>query len=98
MGDGKRRNVDCDDVNCHVGPVEEQRLLSPVALAAASDGSVYVGDYNLIRRIRPGANIIYVSPSLMMIPNKLGGHLDNNTYNDFTYNDFTYKTKYRLHY
>ena len=53
MGDGKRRNVDCDDATCHVGPVEEQRLLSPVALAAASDGSIYVGDYNLIRRIRP---------------------------------------------
>jgi len=53
MGDGKRRAVDCDDASCHVGPVEEQRLLSPVALAAASDGSVYVGDYNLIRRIRP---------------------------------------------
>jgi sugar lactone lactonase YvrE len=53
MGDGKRRNVDCDNDDCYNGNVEEQRLLSPVALAAASDGSVFVGDYNLIRRIRP---------------------------------------------
>ena len=53
MGDGKRRNVECEDASCHTGPAEEQKLLSPVALAAASDGSIYVGDYNLIRRIRP---------------------------------------------
>jgi len=51
MGDGKRRNIECADATCHSGPAEEQKLLSPVALAAASDGSIFVGDYNLIRRI-----------------------------------------------
>lgn len=53
MGDGKRRTIDCSDQKCHSGPAEQQRLLSPVALAAASDGSIYVGDFNLIRKIRP---------------------------------------------
>lgn len=48
MGDGHQRSLDCPDCN---GIAEKQRLLAPVALAAASDGSLFVGDFNLIRRI-----------------------------------------------
>ncbi|XP_058829657.1 teneurin-m isoform X4 [Topomyia yanbarensis] len=48
MGDGHQRPLDCADCN---GVASKQRLLAPVALAAAPDGSLYVGDFNYIRRI-----------------------------------------------
>ncbi|XP_055530573.1 teneurin-m isoform X3 [Wyeomyia smithii] len=48
MGDGHQRPLDCPDCN---GIASKQRLLAPVALAAAPDGSLYVGDFNYIRRI-----------------------------------------------
>lgn len=51
MGDGLQRELDCAD-RC-AGPAATQRLLAPVALAVAPDGSVYVGDFNLIRKIGP---------------------------------------------
>ena len=50
MGDGRLRKMDCN--NCE-GKATKQRLLSPVAIATASDGSVFVGDFNLIRKIKP---------------------------------------------
>ncbi|XP_043476119.1 teneurin-m isoform X2 [Leptopilina heterotoma] len=48
MGDGHQRPLDCSDCD---GSASKQRLLAPVALAAASDGSIYVGDFNLVRKI-----------------------------------------------
>ncbi|XP_058053844.1 teneurin-m [Anopheles bellator] len=48
MGDGHQRALECGDCN---GIAAKQRLLAPVALAAAPDGSLYVGDFNYIRRI-----------------------------------------------
>uniref|UniRef100_A0A182N316 Teneurin-2 n=1 Tax=Anopheles dirus TaxID=7168 RepID=A0A182N316_9DIPT len=48
MGDGHQRALECGDCN---GIATKQRLLAPVALAAAPDGSLYVGDFNYIRRI-----------------------------------------------
>ncbi|XP_062564710.1 teneurin-m isoform X2 [Armigeres subalbatus] len=48
MGDGHQRPLECSDCN---GVAAKQRLLAPVALAAAPDGSLYVGDFNYIRRI-----------------------------------------------
>ncbi|XP_026805650.1 teneurin-m isoform X3 [Rhopalosiphum maidis] len=49
MGDGHQRPLDC--VDCDGDNGLKQRLLAPVALASAPDGSIYVGDFNLIRRI-----------------------------------------------
>ncbi|VEN54416.1 unnamed protein product [Callosobruchus maculatus] len=49
MGDGHQRPLDCSDCE---GQATKQRLLAPVALAAASDGSLYVGDFNLVRKIQ----------------------------------------------
>lgn len=49
LGDGHQRPLDCADCEGAAGP--KQRLLAPVALAAAPDGSIYVGDFNLVRRI-----------------------------------------------
>ena len=53
MGDGLQRALDCPDEHCHAGRALEQKLLSPVAVIAGADGSLYVGDFNLIRRIMP---------------------------------------------
>lgn len=50
MGDGHQRPLECGGANCD-GPAPRQRVLAPVALAASPDGSLYVGDFNLIRRI-----------------------------------------------
>ena len=50
MGDGEQRPVDCPRCD---GEATKQRLLAPKALTSAPDGSVFVADYNLIRRISP---------------------------------------------
>nr|CAD7592846.1 unnamed protein product [Timema genevievae] len=48
MGDGHQRPLDCFECD---GQATKQRLLAPVALASAPDGSIFVGDFNLVRRI-----------------------------------------------
>ncbi|KAL6256891.1 hypothetical protein P5V15_011826 [Pogonomyrmex californicus] len=48
MGDGHQRPLDCYDCD---GQASKQRLLAPVALATAADGSIFVGDFNLVRKI-----------------------------------------------
>ncbi|CAL7949137.1 unnamed protein product [Xylocopa violacea] len=48
MGDGHQRPLECYDCD---GQASKQRLLAPVALATSSDGSIFVGDFNLVRKI-----------------------------------------------
>ncbi|KAF3429442.1 hypothetical protein E2986_03836 [Frieseomelitta varia] len=48
MGDGHQRPLDCYDCD---GQASKQRLLAPVALATGPDGSIFVGDFNLVRKI-----------------------------------------------
>jgi hypothetical protein len=51
MGTGAPRPLECPDCN---GPAAAGRaLLAPKSLAAGPDGSLYVADHNLIRRIGP---------------------------------------------
>ena len=50
LGSGQRRRADCDGCN---GPAIDNRLLAPVALASSRDGSLYVWDYNFIRKLSP---------------------------------------------
>lgn len=50
MGTGAVRPIACPSCS---GPAAERKLFAPVALACGSDGSVYVGDFNFIRRILP---------------------------------------------
>ncbi|KAK7495277.1 hypothetical protein BaRGS_00013459 [Batillaria attramentaria] len=50
LGNGERRKLNCDGCN---GPAQENRLLAPVALASGLDGSLYLGDYNFIRKLSP---------------------------------------------
>ena len=60
MGEsGKARPVDCSS-DCHKGRASEQLLLAPTAIATASDGSVYVGDFDLVRRVRPDGHVATV--------------------------------------
>lgn len=62
LGDGIQRPLHCTFCNGPLPLLSQQsstvngqpmhaRLLAPVALASAPDGSVYVGDFNLIRRL-----------------------------------------------
>ncbi|XP_043927251.1 teneurin-4 isoform X3 [Protopterus annectens] len=53
MGNGRRRSITCPSCN---GLADGNKLLAPVALACGSDGSIYVGDFNYIRRVFPSGN------------------------------------------
>lgn len=50
MGDGYQRQATCSYCDGATTPAE-QRLLKPQALVSAPDGSIYVSDFNLIRKI-----------------------------------------------
>ncbi|XP_077334858.1 teneurin-1 isoform X5 [Lithobates pipiens] len=57
MGNGQQRNPTCSSCN---GPVHNNKLFAPVAMATGPDGSIYVGDFNFVRRIYPSGNIISI--------------------------------------
>ena len=58
MGTGLQRPFDCSE-QCE-GKAKDAKLLTPVALTNGPDGSLYVGDFNLIRRITPDGNVFTV--------------------------------------
>ncbi|MEQ2306693.1 Teneurin-1 [Ameca splendens] len=51
MGNGFYRSVPCGP-SCS-GAAREMMLFAPVALASGPDGSLYIGDFNFIRRVHP---------------------------------------------
>ncbi|XP_059059480.1 teneurin-m [Achroia grisella] len=57
MGDGRQRALECGAGADCSGPASRQRLLAPVALAAAPDGSIFVGDFNLVRKINTDGTV-----------------------------------------
>lgn len=57
MGNGRRRSISCPSCN---GQADGNKLLAPVALACGIDGSLYVGDFNFVRRIFPSGNVTSV--------------------------------------
>ncbi|XP_058906022.1 teneurin-1 isoform X2 [Kogia breviceps] len=57
MGNGHQRSVAC--TNCN-GLAHNNKLFAPVALASGPDGSVYVGDFNFVRRIFPSGNSVSI--------------------------------------
>ncbi|XP_061686583.1 teneurin-3 isoform X6 [Syngnathoides biaculeatus] len=73
MGNGRRRSISCPSCN---GQAEGNKLLAPLALACGADGSVYVGDFNYIRRIFPSGNVT----SVMELRNKDFRHSNNPTH------------------
>ncbi|EAT34453.1 AAEL013308-PA, partial [Aedes aegypti] len=58
MGDGQQRQLSCKEY-CN-GLSKHARLLTPVALTAGPDGSLYVGDFNLVRRITTNGSVFTV--------------------------------------
>ncbi|XP_045622764.2 teneurin-m isoform X2 [Procambarus clarkii] len=59
LGTGEQREVNCGE-RCE-GKANLSPLLAPTCLAAAPDGSLYVGDFNLIRRVKPDGTVITVA-------------------------------------
>ncbi|KAG5844322.1 hypothetical protein ANANG_G00161260 [Anguilla anguilla] len=57
MGNGRRRSISCPSCN---GLADGNKLLAPVALACGPDGSLYVGDFNYVRRIFSTGNVTSV--------------------------------------
>ncbi|XP_019901680.3 teneurin-3 isoform X3 [Esox lucius] len=70
MGNGRRRSISCPSCN---GQALGNKLLAPVALAWGNEGSLYVGDFNYIRRIYPSGNVT----SVMELGNKDFRHSNN---------------------
>ncbi|XP_069049041.1 teneurin-3 isoform X12 [Lepisosteus oculatus] len=70
MGNGRRRSISCPSCN---GQADGNKLLAPVALACGIDGSLYVGDFNYVRRIFPSGNVT----SVMELRNKDFRHSNN---------------------
>ncbi|XP_055602719.1 teneurin-a [Uranotaenia lowii] len=58
MGDGQQRSLICKD-HCN-GIAKHARLLTPVVLTSGPDGSLYVGDFNLVRRITSNGSVFTV--------------------------------------
>lgn len=50
--DKSKRSFNCLPDECN-GPASSGKLLSPITLTSGADGSLYIGDGNLIRRITP---------------------------------------------
>ena len=59
VGTGQVRPVVCKD-GCAAGLAKDADLVAPIALATAPDGSLYVGDFNLIRKVKPDGGFSYV--------------------------------------
>ncbi|XP_053129531.1 teneurin-1 isoform X11 [Hemicordylus capensis] len=57
MGNGHQRSVSC--ANCN-GPAHSSKLFAPVAMASGTDGSIYIGDFNFVRRLLPSGNSISI--------------------------------------
>eukprot|EP00118_Oscarella_pearsei_P008644 m.45749 g.45749 ORF g.45749 m.45749 type:complete len:2670 (+) comp33632_c0_seq3:67-8076(+) len=57
-GNGVKRPVNCPQ--CSSSLPDSSPLLAPVCLAVSLDGSVFVGDYQLIRRVYPDGNMTTV--------------------------------------
>uniref|UniRef100_A0A672SQR5 Teneurin transmembrane protein 3 n=1 Tax=Sinocyclocheilus grahami TaxID=75366 RepID=A0A672SQR5_SINGR len=80
MGNGRRRSISCPSCN---GQADGNKLLAPVALACGSDGSLFVGDFNYIRRIFPSGNVT----SVMELRNKDFRHSNNPAHRYFLATD-----------
>ncbi|XP_039204685.1 teneurin-1 isoform X3 [Crotalus tigris] len=57
MGNGHQRSVSC--TNCN-GPSHSNKLFAPIALASGTDGSIYIGDFNFVRRLLPSGTSISI--------------------------------------
>ena len=64
IGTGSPRSLAC--VECQTAsPSAYGKILNPVAMAAAGDGSIFVGDFNLVRKVTPEGRVFTV----LQLPN-----------------------------
>ena len=59
MGSGSQRDFQCEKSPCQ-GKAVNADLLNVVTITTGPDGSVFVGDYNLIRKIDPSGNVFTI--------------------------------------
>ncbi|XP_069941027.1 teneurin-a isoform X3 [Cherax quadricarinatus] len=71
MGTGSQRQVVCRHCS---GLARDAQLLTPTSLAAGPDGSVYVGDFNLLRRVTPDG-MVYTLLQLSATQVSYGYHI-----------------------
>ena len=57
MGTGIKRPVQCGQACKTVQKAKDAELLNVVGMAMGPDGAIYVGDFNLIRKISPGGEV-----------------------------------------
>ena len=69
MGNGMQRPLECSSNTCH-GQALDQKLLSPASVVSGADGSIFVGDFDLIRRIMPNGLVI----TLLKLPSSGVAH------------------------
>ena len=64
LGTGSPRSLTC--VECQAAsPAAYAKILNPVAMASAGDGSLYVGDFNLVRKVTPEGRVF----TILQLPN-----------------------------
>ena len=57
----QKRDFDCNLPNsCDDSLLSEMKLLNVVSMASGSDGSLYIGDFNLIRRVTPQGDVFTI--------------------------------------
>ncbi|XP_071524010.1 teneurin-a-like isoform X5 [Panulirus ornatus] len=71
MGTGTQRQIVCRHCS---GLARDAQLLTPTSLASGPDGSVYVGDFNLLRRITP-KGMVYTLLQLSATQVSYGYHI-----------------------
>ena len=52
VGSGRKRPFQCGS-NCEAQKAKTSDLMNVVSLTSGPDGSMYIGDYNLVRRVIP---------------------------------------------
>ena len=55
---GPKRDFDCTS-GCDVSALSEVNLLNVVSMTSGPDGSLYIGDFNLIRRVMPNGKDVF---------------------------------------
>ena len=57
---GEKRAFECRAEQCNVNEASQARLLNVVSLASGPDGSLFIGDFNLVRRLTPQGEVFTV--------------------------------------
>ena len=55
-----KREFECRAEQCNVNEASQAHLLNVVSLASGPDGSVFIGDFNLVRRVSPKGEVFTV--------------------------------------